>query len=273
MKKASILFVLFLIMPLSIIQAQSSVNDISLKLTKLYDGIVNSNDDNVKNATNDSIKELIRLYTSSEDIFTTKLKEVKYIGEIVSPDNKLKIINWNMFDSKGVNHYFCYLIHRNGKKKHTSYLEGIYKEESIEIEKEFNSSDWYGALYYDIQNFKFEGKELYLILGYDYSPLGLSRKIIETVSFTNNEPSFGHYNCLNKEGKNVKREVLEYSSDGMVTLRFLSRKTIVFDHLASYSTGHTMDADGYGAALSFDAYQLEKGSWRFISNVDVRNTK
>ncbi|MBP5589499.1 MAG: hypothetical protein J6X26_03095, partial [Bacteroidales bacterium] len=75
------------------------------------------------------------------------------------------------------------------------------------------------------------------------------------------------------EGKSVKREVLEYSSDGMVTLRFLSRKVIVFDHLTSYATGHTMETDGYGAALSFDAYQLEKGFWRFISNVDVRNTK
>lgn len=267
------LIILCLLMFETVISAQQSIDEISYDISRLYNNVVSSSDDNIKFATNDSIKSRINDYASSVNIFSTHLNDVKFIGEITSPDNKLKIINWNLLDTKGVNHYFCFLIHRNGKKSNIYYLEGSYNDEKIDIDAEYNSSNWYGALYYDIQNFKFEGKEHYLILGYDYSPLELSRKIVETLSFSKDEPLFGHYRCLSKENKSVRREVLEYSSDGIVTLRFVSKKSVVFDHLAAYATGHTTETNGYGAALSFDAYQFEKGMWHFISNVDIRNTK
>ena len=70
------------------------------------------------------------------------------------------------------------------------------------------------------------------------------------------------------------REILEYAPDGMVTLRLVSRKLIVFDHLDPIIMGHENDPEYYGAAgLSFDGYKLKKGLWRFVSDIDIRKLK
>jgi hypothetical protein len=80
-------------------------------------------------------------------------------------------------------------------------------------------------------------------------------------------------NCFIKGKETKLREVLEYSSEGVVSLRIKSPKLIVFDHLDIFSAGHENNAESYGAGSSFDGYKLKKGNWEFISNIDVKNVR
>jgi hypothetical protein len=66
--------------------------------------------------------------------------------------------------------------------------------------------------------------------------------------------------------------VLEYSSESVVSVRFNSPKMIIFDHLASFSTGDDGD-ESMGTGVSYDGYALKKGIWYFVKNVDARNPK
>ena len=110
-----------------------------------------------------------------------------------------------------------------------------------------------------------------MVLGYDYTALGESRKIIDIVGFNDNGIYFGD-GVLDMNGAILKRHILKYSSDGVVSLRFHSNKSVVFDHLTAFSNEES-SGPSYGSALSFDAFILEKGIWKFYSNVDIRNQK
>ncbi len=57
----------------------------------------------------------------------------------------------------------------------------------------------------------------------------------------------------------------------MMSLRFVSRESIVFDHLVPLSPSQEGDRQYYGPDYSNDAYNLENGLWRLKINVDVRN--
>ena len=174
-------------------------------------------------------------------------------------------------DSLGDNRYYCYLIKRDKKENNIYKLEGKYSELGIDTSMVFSSSNWYGALYYDIRHFKSHRENLYLVLGYDFTALGESRKIIDIVGFNDDGIFFGN-GSLDMNGTTLIRHILRYSSDGVVSLRFYSDKSVVFDHLTSLYTDKN-STESYGSALSFDAFIFEKGIWKFYSNVDIRNKK
>jgi hypothetical protein len=70
------------------------------------------------------------------------------------------------------------------------------------------------------------------------------------------------------------RDVLEYSSDGRTALDYdINKKMIIFDHLVPIEPIYTDIRSYYGPDFTYDAYILEKGEWKFIENIDARNTE
>ena len=264
--------VLFLVIPAN---GQTGKPDITLILKDLYDRIINAKDDTEKLRLNDSVSSIIGTYAASDSVFKHRFTNLRHLGQIESPDSKLKIITWNIFLRNSPNRYFCYLVRKGekGQENHVYILTGQNREEAIRTDTTYSASDWYGALYYAIQPFRKDRKVYYILLGLDFGSLLISRKIIEVLDFTpGGELIFGK-DCFIKEKGSKFREVLEYSPDGVVTLRLKSRKLIVFDQLAYVSTGHGNGSEQFGAGLYFDGYVLKRGVWRFVTDVDVRNEK
>jgi hypothetical protein len=114
-------------------------------------------------------------------------------------------------------------------------------------------------------------KKCWIMLGIDYGNPSVSRKIIEVLSFTNeNSILFGRK--WFSSGEEIKyRDVFEYASDGIMSLRFRSDSSIVFDHLVPFSSAQNGNRQYYGPDYSYDAYNFENGLWRLIINVDARN--
>ena len=266
-------FTLFIgVIPVS---GQAGIRDTPGILENLYKRITDTKDENEKLRLNDSIKLIISSYAASDSVFNHRFENLRYLGQIISPDMKLKIITWNVFMRNSPNRYFCYLIRKGERKQKNSvcFLAGQNREEPIRTDITYNSNNWYGALYYAIQPFRKKRQTHYILLGLDYGNISVSRKMIDVLSFTPEGDLLFGLDCIVKNGETKLREVLEYSPEGVVTLRMENRNLIVFDRLTTLASGHGTGSEFSGAGITFDGYILKRGSWRFVSDVDVKNKK
>lgn len=257
----------------SVSYGQTIKQDVSLNLEKLFSRLVTSPEDADRIRINDSIKFIIDGYAGSDSVLTHSFKNLKYLGQITSRNSQLKIITWNLLLKDSKSRYYCYFIHRSGKKNLINRLEGSYNEEPVRTDTIYSENNWYGALYYDLRAFRKDGQTYWVLLGIDYGNPSVTSKIIDVLSFTSGGGIlFGKK--LFVSGKEIKyREVLEYSSGAVISLKYLTDKTIVFDHLVPVSPELKGRKEYYGPDFSYDTYNLEKGMWMLKADVEVRNKK
>jgi hypothetical protein len=273
MRRILLYFLLFISFSINIAKGQITANDTPQVLEKLYSRLINNYDDNVRLKINDSIRLIIDSYVLSDTVFNHRFSNLRYLGQITSPDSLLKIITWNLVLRSEPSRYFCYFIKKSepGKQNKVYRLSAIYSEKPVIADTIYNESDWYGALYYDLKSYISNGKRYWILLGIDYGNSFITRKIIEVLSFTpENSIIFGRKWFTS--GVEMKyRDVFEYAASGMMSLRFISDSSIVFDHLIPFSPALKNDRQYYGPDYSYDAYNFENGLWRLTINVDARN--
>jgi hypothetical protein len=257
------------------VMGQNDLPEISTSLEKLFGRLKNNYSSQEKLAINDSIRTIIVGYSSSDTVFNCNFKNLRFLGQITSPDSLIKIITWNLILDDGENRYFCYVVSRTGKIKPAKVytLDGFHREGTIRSDTIYSQSDWYGALYYDIRPFKLNGQVSYIVLGIDYGNSFITRKIIDILSFNvKNEIIFGK-NCINDGSETRYRIVFEFASTAIMSLRFNTDRSVIFDHLAPFSAEYKDDHRYYGPDYSFDSYDLDMGVWRLKRNIDIRNKK
>lgn len=243
------------------------------KLAGLFTRLAAFNDDSSKLAVNDSITSIIDSYVSSDSVMKHTLQGVKYLGQITDGNHQMKIIAWNLILNESKSRYYCYFINNSGKVPVVRKLTAIYNEETVRTDTQYSEENWYGALYYDLKAIRKDRKTYWILLGIDYGNPSVTRKIIDVLNFSpDGQVQFG--DKIFESGKVLKyREVLEYSSEAVISLKFLNDRTIVFDHLVPMSPRLKGQKEFYGPDFSYDSYTLEKGIWKFESNIDVRNKK
>ncbi|NLN31744.1 MAG: hypothetical protein GX158_11045 [Bacteroidales bacterium] len=275
MKRACYLLILLLSVSLTGTKARANKADAGLILENLYDRITASVDDDEKLRLNDSVRIILGAYAESDSVFVHSFENLRYLGQITSPDRKLKIITWNVFLRNSPNRYFCYIIRKEGRKMPNTVfsLSGMNREEPVRDDIIYTSDNWYGALYYSIQPFRNNRQLCYLVLGLDYGNMKVSRKIIDVLTFSPDDSLVFGLDCFIREEGRKLREVLEYSPEGIISLRMENNKTVVFDEPVTVITGH---GDGYeltAAGVSFSGYVRQRGNWKFVSGIDVKNKK
>ena len=275
MRQKAYLICLVTLFLIPAITARTQPPDADVILEDLFAGIMNTRNDAERIRLNDSISIIIDSYVASEVIFIHRFSNLRYLGQILSPDSHLKIITWNLILTDGTNRYFCYFIRKGEKGINNQIykLTGVNMDETPRTDVTYSSDNWYGALYYGIQPFRIGKKIYYVVLGLDYGNLLISRKIIDVLSFPDEGGIIFGKACFIKGNETKLREILEYSSDGVVTLRFQDKKSIIFDHLVPLSSGQQENRENYGTEFSFDAYVLNKGLWKFVRNVEIKNKR
>jgi hypothetical protein len=275
MRLRSYIILLFTIGCFYTSEAQQQKSGLTADLQGLFTRIFNTHDDTERLRLNDSVKLLVDTFVASDSVMTYNFEHLRYPGQITSSDSRLRIITWNIILSDDSNKYFLYLVRKGekGNRNRVYKLTGQNRPEAPESGRVYSEKDWYGALYYAVQPFKIKRKTYYILLGLDFGNPYTSRKIIDILSFNDDGSITFGKDCLERGHKIKDREVIEYSPEGVITLRIESKKEIVFDHIVPYSAGHEEEAENYGAGLSFDGYILKKGIWRFVSNIDVKNRK
>lgn len=252
---------------------QVVTGDVSKELGRLYSKLVNNYNDNDRLRINDSIELLIDKYVISDTVFSHRFTNLRYLGQITSPDSLLKIITWNLVLQNGKGKYFCYIVKRNESEdvNRVYRLRGDYRADPIRVDTTYSLPDWYGALYYDVRPYVVDDEQCWVLLGIDYGNPFISRKIIDVLSFKSDGSIVFGKLWFDTGDKICFRTVFEYASNGMMSLRFVSSESIVFDHLVPLSPSQEGDRQYYGPDYSNDAYNLENGLWKLKINVDVRN--
>lgn len=268
--------VLYLIILLSISgqsKGQVASRDISPELAKLFNRLEKNSDDNVRISINDSIRCLIDSYASSDSVFEHRFTNIRYLGQVLSPDKLLKIITWNLILTNSTNRYFCYFIRKGEKGKEQSIyrLTGRNSDIPIRTDTVYSEGNWYGALYYDLRPVRFKKEIFYVLLGLDFGNKYVNRKIIDALSFTSDGHLIFGRRWFAAKNEIKFREVFEYNANGVMSLKFYSGKSIVFDHLVPITSKMNEEKMSYGAEYSFDSYTYKSGVWKLKINVDARN--
>jgi len=263
----------FILLSSGIAKCQVPVKDTPLKLEELFDRLVGNYNDIERIRINDSIRVIIDSYVKSDTLFTYTFSNLRYLGQILSPDSLLKIITWNLVLENEPGRYFCYFIKKkkDGKENKIYRLSVSYNDNPVKTDTTYTESDWYGALYYDLKPCIIDNIPCWVLLGIDYSNSFISRKIIEVLSFSPEDSIVFGRKCFSSGEKIKFRDVFEYASNAMMSLRFRSDNSIVFDHLVPFSTSHKDDRQYYGPDYSSDAYNFENEIWKLVINVDARN--
>jgi hypothetical protein len=247
--------------------------DVTSQLENMYKRLLVSYEDSTRLAINDSITFIIDGYVRSDSVFSNNFNGLRFLGQITSPDSRLKIVTWNLLLQNSPGLYFCYFVHKTGRENKIYKLIARYSEDPVISDTTYTENNWYGALYYDLRPVGKERNETYMLLGINYGNPQITRKIIDVLIFTpDGGITFGKKWFVSDD--HVKyREVLEYSSTAVVTLRFVSDKKIVFDHLVPVNPALTGKREFYAPEFSYDAYNFENGEWKLSINEDIRNKK
>jgi hypothetical protein len=273
MRKTGYLIFILLFTIFLNITGQTASSNTEQTLGRLFKNLVTAASDTVKIAVNDSIAAIIDKYASSDSVMKHNFTNLKYLGQIRDRNSQLKVISWNLILNEAPGRYYCYFINRSGKELRVRKLIAKYSQDQISTDREYSAKDWYGALYYDLRSYRSDSDYYWVLLGIDYGNPSVTRKIIDILSFRDDgDPVLGRKIFI--AGKELKyREVLEYSSEAVISLKFLNDKAIVFDHLVPISPQLKGQKEFYGPDFSYDSYNLDKGLWRYRTNIDVRNKK
>ncbi len=243
-------------------------------LQTLYDSIANSNDDALKESLNKKIVNTWKELLPHPKTFNFPFDSLDKAGIIKSPDQKLKLYNWNLPYESGEHDFFCFIQYKPEKKSDQTLLFEL-KDKSSSIENPeqqiLNNNEWYGALYYNIIPIETRFDETYYtLLAYDPNDLMTSKKIVDVLHFNKNKPVFGA-SIFKNQRKISNRLIFEYGEFATMMLKYdEDKEMIVYDHLSPSKPKYKGDRAFYGPDFSYDGLKYENGVWNTYFDLDLR---
>lgn len=212
------------------------------------------------------IPALVRALKTSNS-FYYKFDRLKNISIQYPQDSSFRIFTWQLYVNKEEYRYYGAIQMNTPELKLYPLVDR--SANVVDIEQEVLSADkWYGTVYYNLKECKGPQGKYYLLFGFDGYEFFRKRKAIDVLTFGKDGlPIFGApvfvEESKDKPTKTKKRILLEYSAASSVRLNYdEALGMIVFDHLipmaGQYNEGMVMVPDG-----SYQAYQLEKGVWKY----------
>src|SRR5450759_5165838 len=117
MRSSFLYLILIILLSTGIARGQVSPRDTPLVLEELFNKLVDNYNDSARISINDSIRLIVGSYAKSDTVFTTRFTNLRYLGQIMSPDSLLKIITCNLVLENEPGRYFCYFIRRDSTGK------------------------------------------------------------------------------------------------------------------------------------------------------------
>ncbi len=213
------------------------------------------------------------------DAFSYRFDSLTNVSILYPKDSTFRVMSWQLYVDMDEYKYFG-VIQTKAKKKEQGqifplmdYSSRMRSPDHISLSKD----NWYGALYYNLKEFKHEGKKKYLLFGFDAYKFFEKRKLIEVLSFDEDgDPVFGspvieyvkRRNNIPPQTLTYHRFILQYSSKTSINLNYNEyEEKVLFDHLVSMASGHpdipyVMIPDG-----SYEGFILKKGIWTYEEKV------
>lgn len=212
-------------------------------------------------------------FLKTDGIFKYVFKHLKTVAILDSPDESLRIINWNIEYTDFSYSYCAFVLSWDSKKKVTLVTELIDNLDPYTAKPEgiIDAKNWYGALYYKILPFKRNSKTEYLLMGWDGGTTMSNFKLIDVLTYNGNTLKLG--SPVFKQKKSViNRVVFEYAEKAKISLRFEKKyNRIVFDHLSPEAQGLEGVYSFYVPDMSYDSYYYDDEMWILKEDVIAIN--
>jgi hypothetical protein len=202
--------------------------------------------------------ELLALPNSWNYSFDT-LKQAA-VSVLTAADGKCRLFTWNLILKDGRHLYFGYVQYRIKKEWKLEALLDTARNKIPDITyAETDAARWPGALYYNIQPFKFKKNTYYLLLGYDGADARTNRKIMDVLNLNRGEGVlFGVPVFRREEGdyEPCLRWITEAANQAVISLRYEPvREIIVLSELTK----------AYDDAPDEPSYKVPSGDYHFFS--------
>ena len=209
----------------------------------------------------------------TKNSFYYPFDSVQGISKLYAPDSAFRLFTWNInFDE-------YYSRQRGAIQMRTS--DGSLKLFPLRDFSEFTDnamdsvrtrSNWIGAVYYDVAETNYNGRNYYTLIGFDNFSAMSNKKWLEVLTFDErNEPVFGgKYFTFDKDS--IKRAPqfrfnLEYKKEARAILKYDDdSKMIIVDHLIS-ETDEPDNKWTYVPDGDYEAFKWQNGKWLHIDKL------
>lgn len=258
---ASVLF--FFIVCLSFGQDVSVLQQKEQLLDSLLNELRAADTNAEKESINSTFKAVMSDALNEPGALSYDFSSLKTVGVIDSPDEQVRIVNWNVEQEDFSHKYYCFVMYNDKKKEEIRVTElrdmsfGMPSQPTEVIDHE----NWYGALYYRIIPVQKGSRTIYTLLGWDHNSSLSQLKLIEAMYFTSSKVKFG--SPVFKIGKETRNRVFfEHSKKTNMYLNYEPhRGRIMMDHLSPESPALKNFRSYYVPDMSYDAFVFQNKKW------------
>lgn len=214
-----------------------------------------------------TLKKALKVTNSYQYKFT----RLKPISIQYAPDSTFRIFTWQLFVDDNTYHYYGVIQMNSPELKMYPLVDRSAKIE--DVQQAINGPDnWYGVIYYNILKLKDPTGPKYLLFGLDTYSFFKRRKIIDVLTFKDDQVVFGapvFPKTINNEGP-VNRLMLEYSAETSVKMNWdEAMGMIVYDHLIPYNgtakSGPVNVPDG-----TYEGFKIEQGKLAYVDKLETQ---
>jgi len=262
----------FFLITVNINAQTGSIEQLEDSIQSLFNKIILTKNDRDKLNYNSEIEKIFNKLLNNKNSFEYPFNKLKHVSKLISDDELLRIITWNLPFNNGTYQYFGFIQIKSKKNSISLFkLTDNSKEITLAEDKTLDNNNWYGALYYKILTNRHNNKTYYTLLGWDGNDNFTNKKIIETLLIKRKKLQFGI--PIIKSGNEIQHRIIfEYAKQAKMMLRYDEKeKMIVFDHLAPSLKKFKGQYMYYGPDLSQDGLEFIDGYWILKQNLDLRN--
>jgi hypothetical protein len=243
-----------------------------LKTLFVLDELMNSGGQNVVFSLSDSLMSRMEVLLNEPSLFDHDFADYPGLSTLISSDETLKIITWNVEEFTGEHHFFGLIGVRNDEEVRVFQLEDRREDISSPEFAGVGPEKWYGAVYYHIVEEKYRGDTYYTVLGLNGNNSFSRIRVVDVITLGKN----GHLRfgapIFDIDGRTKRRLIFEYSNRANMMLRYDEReKLIVMDHLAPLDPSYEGNRSYYGPDFSYDVLEFNRGKWVLEEDVELRN--
>ncbi|MFM2360225.1 MAG: hypothetical protein RLY16_2218 [Bacteroidota bacterium] len=194
------------------------------------------------------------------------------ISRLYAPDSSFRIFTWQMVinDNLTRQHGAIQMRTSDGSLKLFPLIDKSDVTTQL-LDTSGNNRGWIGAVYYRLIQTKSSGQNFYTLLGFDENNLRSTRKLIEVLSFKNDEPYFGGRLISFEEDSVFKsansRYIMEFRKDAGARLAYdEDLQMIIAEHLTSES-GEPQKKWTYVPDGDYEGFRWKNGKWIHVEKV------
>jgi len=228
-----------------------------------FDGVV-------QDSINGQLLPIVEQTLKMKGSFDYEFINLKNISVVKSKDKRVRIFTWYTVDDEANYRYYGFIQYDNGQQRLIALNDAkdkIVNPNSASL----TEKNWWGAVYYGIVENSTSSGKLYTLIGWDGNGLYSTRKVLESLYFTDKgQPRFGK--MVFKVGrKKEKRMIFEYNKRATMMLNFDDMlNMIVFDHLAVYGDQDANNPMFLGPDSSHDGLRFQDDVWIHVPNIDYK---